>query len=254
MKQEPTNTRTIAIIPARFASTRFPGKPLALIGGKTMIQRVYEQALLCKLLSEVWVATDDDRIEAEVLRFGGKVVRTSEACPSGTDRCAEALMTIQTSADVVINIQGDEPFIKVEQISQLVSLMATTQTQIGTLCKQINELEEIFDPNVVKVVRSADSKALYFSRNPIPYVRGEKMENWPAQALYLKHIGLYAYQTRVLPQLTRLPVGMLEKAERLEQLRWLEAGFEITLTETEWASFGIDTPADLDKANRHLQE
>lgn len=240
--------KVVAIIPARFASSRFPGKPLANISGKTMIHRVFNQAMLCPVLSEVWVATDDVRIEAEVRSFGGNVVLTSPECPSGTDRCAEAIQQIGQHFDVVINIQGDEPFIQPAQISQLANLMLETGAEIGTLGKRVADSETIFNPNVVKLVKATNGKALYFSRNPIPFVRGYENKDWLGKALFFKHIGMYGYRADVLPVLTRLPVSSLEMAESLEQLRWLEAGYSVYVAETEYESFGIDTEEDLGKA------
>lgn len=237
--------KSIAIIPARFASSRFQGKPLTKIKGISMIERVYRQAEKCPELDAIWVATDDDRIIAEVKNFGGKVIQTSVDCQSGTDRCAEAIQKLGIESDFVINIQGDEPFIRPEQLSQINLLMKESQTQIGTLCKRITELGQVFNPNVVKLVKSDQGKALYFSRNPIPYVRGFENEEWLTKADFFKHLGLYAYRSEVLSELTKLPHGQLEKAESLEQLRWLEGGYSIFVAETSWESIGIDTPEDL---------
>lgn len=239
---------TIAIIPARYASTRFPGKPLTLIHGKPMIQRVYEQAVQCTELSDIWIATDDERIRDAVLMFGGKVAMTSPECPSGTDRCAQVLRDQKLVVDLIINIQGDEPFIQPRQISSLVQLMEKSSAQIGTMCKSINDEAAIFNPNVVKIVKAKDGKALYFSRNPVPYVRGKDQKDWPKEAKFYKHLGMYAYRSEVLPQLGSLPQGMLENAESLEQLRWLEEGYSIYVAETPWESMGIDTPEDLKAA------
>lgn len=238
----------IAIIPARYSSTRFPGKPLVLIDGKPMIQRVYEQAIQCGDLSDVWVATDDERIQDAVLQFGGKVAMTSPECPSGTDRCTQVLKDQNLQTDLIINIQGDEPFIQPQQISSLIELMQNTQAEIGTLCKSITEESAIFNPNVVKIVLGKDGKALYFSRHPIPYVRGKEKKDWVNEAPFFKHLGMYAYRSDVLTQLSALPQGLLEKAESLEQLRWLEAGYSIYVAETPWESIGIDSPEDLKAA------
>lgn len=239
----------LGIIPARYASTRFPGKPLADINGKTMIQRVYEQA--CKSLDLVYVATDDNRIEEAVLQFGGKVVMTSPDHQSGTDRIAEAANSISLELnlnfDVAINIQGDEPFIQPEQIESLKKCFLNPQTQIATLVKSITNSEEIFDPNKVKVVIGKDKKALYFSRSAIPFLRGEVKDNWLKKANYFKHIGMYAYRYDALMAVTKLEQSTLELNESLEQLRWLENGYWIQTDITEHESIGIDTPEDLER-------
>jgi len=239
--------KAIVIIPARFASTRFPGKPLVKIGSKTMIELVFEQASKCKSISDVYVATDHEEIQKAVLAFGGKVVMTSENCQSGTDRCAEVVSTREIDEEIVVNIQGDEPFIKPEQIEQLVHLMQSESVQIGTLAKKITDSETIFNPNVVKLVLSKKGKALYFSRNPIPFMRGVENQNWLEHGSFFKHIGIYAYQKSMLLEITKLPQSKLELAESLEQLRWLEAGYDVYVAETNWESIGIDTPEDLEK-------
>lgn len=210
-----------------------------------MIQRVYEQAKKSKSLLDVWIATDNERIANETLTFGGKVVMTSESCNSGTDRCAEALQKLDLKPDIVVNIQGDEPFVKPEQIDQIVHLMKSTEADIGTLGSRIQNSETVFNPNVVKLTKTTNGKALYFSRNPIPFVRGENQENWLAKAAFFRHLGMYAYKSTVLPGLAKLPPGSLELAESLEQLRWLEAGYNIYVGETDFESIGIDTPEDL---------
>lgn len=242
----------IGIIPSRYASTRFPGKPLADIGGKTMVQRVYEQAL--KVLPTVYVATDDTRIFDEVVRFGGKVVMTSPDHQSGTDRCAEALGNVQSQLGrtfgVVVNIQGDEPFIAPEQIELLCSCFENPKTDIATLVKPITGRDAVFDPNKPKVVLGAEGQALYFSRSPIPYLRGTEHDQWHLTHTYFQHIGLYAYRADVLGQITQIEPSVLEKAESLEQLRWLEYGYRIAVKQTEHASIGIDTPEDLEAAKR----
>lgn len=236
---------SIGIIPARYSSTRFPGKPLVLIKGKTMIQRVYEQAKKSQSLQEIWVATDDEQIANEVQAFGGNVVMTSESCNSGTDRCADALQKLNQNAGIVLNIQGDEPFVRPEQIDQIVQLMKNTGADIGTLGSRIQHSETVFNPNVVKLTKTRSGKALYFSRNPIPYVRGEEEKDWLKKAPFFRHIGMYAYKSTVLPMLAQLATGNLERAESLEQLRWLEAGYSIYVAETDFESIGIDTPEDL---------
>jgi len=237
----------IGIIPARYASTRFPGKPLALIQGKPMIQRVYEQA--SKVLDRVYVATDDERIFKAVKEFGGRVIMTSTSHSSGTDRCAEAIgrveQELEEQFDVVLNIQGDEPFIEPRQISLLMECFEQPETQIATLVKIAALPDEVFNPNRPKVVLGSNQQALYFSRSPVPYVRGAEKENWLQSATYYLHIGLYAFRKEVLLEITRLPQSALEKAESLEQLRWLENGFHIAVRTTAYDSFGIDTPEDL---------
>jgi 3-deoxy-manno-octulosonate cytidylyltransferase (CMP-KDO synthetase) len=239
--------RILGVIPARFASTRFPGKPLAMIHGKSMVRRVYEQALQAKTLTNILVATDDTRIFEEVLSFGGKVVLTNPNHPSGTDRCLEALNHINEPFDAVINIQGDEPFIDPAQIDQLAEILKNPNVQIATLAKKITSNDELFNANVVKVIFDASGKAIYFSRNPIPYLRGSERADWLQNFDFFKHIGLYGFSFKTLSEITQIPQSKLEKAESLEQLRWLENGYAIVLGLTENDSFGIDTPEDLQK-------
>ncbi len=240
----------ICIIPARYASTRFPGKPLAVIHNKTMIQRVYEQVSLA--INEVWVATDDQRIKNAVEQFGGNVVITSSEHQSGTDRVAEAVKNIEQLTnrqfDVVINVQGDEPFIQPEQITAIQQCFNNKATAIATLIKPITKAEEIFDSNKVKVVVSNTQKALYFSRSAIPFLRGIAQEEWLNKGKFYKHIGMYAYRTSVLHEITKLPQSALELSESLEQLRWLENGYHIQTELTNHESIGIDTPKDLEEA------
>lgn len=239
------------IIPARYASTRFPGKPLVQIKGKSMIERVYLQA--SKVLSHVAVATDDERIEKEVLRFGGKVIMTSAHHQSGTDRCCEALDKFEklcsTHFDVVINIQGDEPFIQPVQLEKLMSCFNRNEIQIATLAKKIDSREDLFNPNHVKVVKDKNNRALYFSRSPIPYNRNKAQDEWTKQFNYLKHIGIYAYRSVTLREITQLTQSELEIIESLEQLRWLENGYTIAVETTEFESISVDTPEDLQKIN-----
>lgn len=239
--------RILGIIPARYASTRFEGKPLADIHGKSMIRRVYEQALKAKQLNKVVVATDDKRIEDEVLSFGGNVVMTKSTHPSGTDRCRETLEKIGEDFDAVVNIQGDEPFIDPEQIDQVASLISKQEIQIATLGKPIKSTDELFNPNVVKLIFDIHGNAIYFSRHPIPYLRGVEKENWVEKFHYHKHLGIYAYKSNILKQITELSVSTLEKAESLEQLRWLENGLKIKIGITNIEGFAIDTPDDLQK-------
>lgn len=238
--------KTIGIIPARYASSRFPGKPLADIAGKSMIRRVYEQASLSRSLDKVVVATDDNRIFDHVQSFGGNVLMTSDAHQSGTDRCAE-VVAARTEFDYAVNIQGDEPFINPDQIDLLVACLARTGVQIATLIKKIITQEELFNTNAPKVVVDANGQALYFSRQAIPFQRGAAPEDWLQNSSYFKHIGIYGYRAEVLTQLTKLPVSPLERAEMLEQLRWLENGYSIQTAETMYETFGIDTPGDVEK-------
>jgi len=242
----------IVIIPARYESTRFPGKPLALIGDKPMIQWVYENAT--KALQNVWVATDDDRIFDAVQQFGGNAVKTLSTHQSGTDRCAEAALKLskEIDFDVVINIQGDEPFIQPTQIELLKSCFAS-ETDIATLIKQIETEEELFNPNRPKVVLDNNKNALYFSRSPIPFVRGENEKNWHNKNKFWAHIGMYAYKKDILQKITKLEPGKLELTESLEQLRWLENGLKIKTAETTVQSIGIDTPEDLANALQLLR-
>ena len=246
--------KTIGIIPARYASTRFPGKPLVDIAGKSMIQRVYEQAKRVPDLSAVYVATDDSRIYEHVKGFGGNAVMTLDSHQSGTDRCAEVLKLLaDKEIGFVVNIQGDEPFIAPEQIEQLIEIIkgemsakVSQSPPLATLAKQITNTKELFNDNVVKVVFDEQLSALYFSRNPIPFVRGKERENWLEDNLFFKHIGLYAYRADILLAIAKLKTGRLEKTESLEQLRWLENGYAIQCGITEYETIGIDTPEDLE--------
>jgi 3-deoxy-manno-octulosonate cytidylyltransferase (CMP-KDO synthetase) len=242
------------IIPARFASTRFPGKPLAVIGGKPMIRLVYEQA--ARALSSVYVATDDHRIYDTVKGFGGNVVMTSPDHRSGTDRCAEAAGAIEketgSAPEVIINIQGDEPFIRPDQITLLASCFDDKNAEIATLIRKVEKDEDLFNINHPKVVVGKSGDAIYFSRSVIPYLRGEKPEEWASKHTYYKHLGIYGYRKDTLLELTRLSPGLLEIAESLEQNRWLENGFRIRTAVTKWESIGIDTPEDLENARAFL--
>ena len=242
----------MAIIPARYASTRFPGKPLAVLGGKTVIQRVYEQ--VSSVLSEVYVATDDQRIYDCVKGFGGKAVMTREDHKSGTDRIEEAVEKIGTDADVIINVQGDEPFIQPSQVETLMHLFDAPETQIGTLGKLFESMEAVENPNSPKIVTDNRGFALYFSRSVIPYIRGIERNDWFGQYPFLKHLGIYAYRREVLAEVTRLPQSSLEKGESLEQLRWLQNGYRIRVGLTDVETIGIDTPEDLQRAEQFLLE
>ena len=241
----------IGIIPARYASTRFPGKPLAMLGGRTVIQRVYEQA--AAVLEEAYVATDDERIFKAVEEFGGRVIMTRQDHKSGTDRIEEAAEKIGTQADVIINIQGDEPFIQKSQIETLKSLFENSETQIGTLGKKFESIEAATNPNSPKIVTDKNGFALYFSRSVIPYIRGKEQTEWLQHFPFLKHLGLYAYRRDVLRQITQLPQSPLEMAESLEQLRWLENGYRIRVGLTDMETVGIDTPDDLRRAEEFLK-
>ncbi len=243
----------IGIIPARYESSRFPGKPLALLGNKPMIQWVYEN--LAMAVKNVWVATDDERIMKTVQNFGGNAIETLTTHQSGTDRCAEAARKLaeNISFDIVINVQGDEPFIKSEQI-ELLKLCFDSKTDIATLIKKVDSAEELFNPNRPKVVIDSFKNALYFSRSPIPFVRGSEKDKWILHHTFWAHIGMYAYTTDVLQKITKLEQGILEKTESLEQLRWLENGFNIKTAETNHQSIGIDTPEDLENALQLLKK
>ncbi len=235
----------LGIIPARYASTRFPGKPLVDIAGKSMIQRVYEQVKACNIIDKVVVATDDERIRDHVEAFGGTVEMTAEDHTSGTDRCAEVAWRY-AEASMVVNIQGDEPFIHPEQIGSLVQLMLDApQFEIATLAKKISDPELLFNPNIVKVVFTTLRGAMYFSRQAIPFVRGCGQDQWLDNQSFYKHIGLYGFRRKALLEVAALPVGQYEKSESLEQLRWLENGYRIAVGVTPWESNGIDVPEDI---------
>lgn len=241
----------IGVIPARYASTRLPGKPLADIHGKTMIQWVYENAR--KALDRVIVATDDHRVFDAVEAFGGEVMMTAADHQSGTDRIGEVVRKLGNALsdrDVVVNIQGDEPYIQTQQIELLCALFADEEVQIGTLVKKIDNLELLFNPNIPKVVLDKGSHALLFSRSAIPFARGVEKEEWLMHHTYFKHIGMYAYRVSTLLELVQLPLGKLEQVESLEQLRWMENGFRIKVAITELESLAVDTPEDLEKARR----
>lgn len=253
----------IGIIPARYGSTRFPGKPLAILGGKPVIQHVYERA--CLALDTVVVATDDERIAHCVRSFGGEVIMTSSECNNGTERCAKAMHSLLPllgkeclEDDIVtINIQGDEPFIQPEQIEAVKALFAESKTDIGTLATPIHDAEVLYNPNCVKVVLSPEEehyRAIYFSRSPIPYLRGVAEEEWIDKGMHYKHVGLYAYRAKVLRDIVQLPPSPLEIAESLEQLRWMEAGYQIAVALTNTETIGIDTPEDLSRAEEQIAD
>lgn len=239
----------IAVIPARYSSTRFPGKPLAEINGKSMIRRVYEQA--SKSFETVYIATDDKRIANNIENFSGNYVMTSRRHKSGTDRCAEAIEKIKETEkkdfDVIVNVQGDEPFVQPEQFDQIKKPFRLKRTQIATLAKPIINQEDIFNSNKPKVILNKNKEAIYFSRSPIPFIRGKKEDKWISQHQFYKHIGLYAYRYHILKEISVLKRTPLEIAESLEQLRWLENRYKIKVEFTEHESVSIDTRKDLEK-------
>jgi 3-deoxy-manno-octulosonate cytidylyltransferase (CMP-KDO synthetase) len=241
-------TRILGIIPARFASSRLPGKPLLKIGGKTMIELVYQQAKKCQQLLDVIVATDDSRIFDHVNKFGGISIMTNTIHTSGTDRCYEALEISGKNYDYVINIQGDEPFIQPEQIDILANLL-DGETEIATLVKKIEDNLTLFNENTPKVILNKNEEAIYFSRQTIPFLRDSEKDNWLANNTFFKHIGIYAYRTDILKTITSLTPTTLELAESLEQLRWIENGYKIKVAVSPYDTIGIDTPEDLAMAN-----
>lgn len=245
----------LGLIPARYSSSRFPGKPLADIGGKTMIHRVYEQASLC--FEQVYIATDDNRIQNHVLEFGGKVVMTSSEHNSGTDRCAEAASIINKAEgnrfDIIINIQGDEPFIQPDQLKLVCSCFDDADTEIASLVKKISNAEELANPNIPKVILNNNQEAIYFSRSIIPYLRNVPEDQWYSKHIFFKHIGLYAYRYETLMKLTKLTPSTLEIAESLEQIRWIQNGFKIKIAETNTENLAIDTPGDLEKVREYMR-
>lgn len=243
--------KAIALIPARYASTRFPGKPLAQLAGKPIIQHVVERT---SQLVPTYVATDDKRIFDCVTGFGGNAVMTGSNHKSGTDRIHEALKKLDSVPEIVVNVQGDEPFIATEQIKMVLNLFDDPSVQIGTLVKPFESLEAIKNPNSPKVVCDAQNNALLFSRSVIPYIRSVEEKHWLSRHTFLKHIGLYAYRTHVLDEIVHLPQSPLELAESLEQLRWLQAGYKIRVAQTDIETIGIDTPEDLERAEKFLHK
>lgn len=235
------------IIPARYASTRFPGKPLTSIEGKTMIHRVYEQAIKSDRLDKVIVATDDERIARHVKDFGGEAMITASNHPSGTDRCAEVLQKLGADYSYVINIQGDEPFIDPGQIDTLAAVLQDGSTEIATLIIPVEDKDVLFDTGEVKIVLNQKMEALYFSRSVIPYLKDVPEREWHLRRAYYRHVGMYAYRSDILGKITKLPVSSLEKAESLEQLRWVEAGYKVKCVITHYDSHCIDTPDDIAK-------
>ncbi|RPH30634.1 MAG: 3-deoxy-manno-octulosonate cytidylyltransferase [Bacteroidales bacterium] len=241
--------KILGLIPARYASTRFPGKSLAEISGKTMIQWVYERT--SQVFEHVYVATDDERIQKAVESFGGKAVMTSSTHQSGTDRCAEALDRIESllnvTFDIAVNIQGDEPFIQPEQLKKVANCFNDSSIQIATLVKQFSKNEDIFSPNTPKVILNKNDEAIYFSRSVIPFIRSKENSEWQSNHPFYKHIGLYAYRCDILKEITKLAQSPLELAESLEQLRWIENGYRIKVEKTDMETLAVDTPEDLVK-------
>jgi 3-deoxy-manno-octulosonate cytidylyltransferase (CMP-KDO synthetase) len=242
------------IIPARYASTRFPGKPLFDIEGKSMIQRVYEQALKSKSLNKVLVATDDERIFEHVISFGGNVVITDANHPSGTDRCWDAFRQLKDAYQYVINIQGDEPFIDPSQIDTLAALLQDGTTELATLMIPVHNAAYLEDTGEVKIVLNDKMEALYFSRTAIPFLKGVDPKDWHRHHTYYRHVGMYAYRSDVLKKITQLPVSILERAESLEQLRWLENGYKIKCAVTSFESHCIDVPEDVERVLKLIRE
>jgi 3-deoxy-manno-octulosonate cytidylyltransferase (CMP-KDO synthetase) len=251
--KNPDPMNILGVIPARYASSRFPGKPLIDILGKSMIRRVYEQSKASALLGKVVVATDDSRIYDHVLAFGGEVIMTGTEHPSGTDRCKEVLENYGNDFDYVINIQGDEPFIDPSQIDLLAGIL-DGNTELATLIITVDKAELLFDKGEVKVVINTDGEALYFSRSPIPFFKGIPEAEWHLHHTYYRHVGLYAYRADILRAVSLLPPSSLEKAESLEQLRWLEHGFRIKTACTTFDSHCIDSPEDIEKAIRLMKK
>ena len=247
----------MVVIPSRYASTRFPGKPLARLGGKPIVQWVWERSVGVEGVNRVVVATDDERIAEAVAAFGGEAMMTSERHRSGTDRCGEVLQRLEAEGerfDVVVNVQGDEPFVEASQLQCLMGAFDSPEVDIATLCTPIRSEEELLSENNVKVVMDVRGKALYFSRQPIPYQRGVAQSEWLLREVYNKHVGVYAFRSQVLAEVCRLVEGTLEQCEKLEQLRWLEAGYDIYVRPTKQSNVGIDTPADLVEAERLLAQ
>ena len=247
--------RTLAIIPARYASTRFPGKPLALLCGKPVIEWVWENVNKTAELTDAIVATDDERIAKAVEAFGGHAMMTRGDHRSGTDRCGEVAERLKAEGkeyDVVLNVQGDEPFVQPKQLQSLIACFEGDETGIATLKTPITSAEELFSPNNVKVVSNHEGAALYFSRQPIPYQRGVETSEWLNRQQYYKHVGIYAFRFATLQELVGLPPSMLERSESLEQLRWLENGYQIKVVTTDTANIGIDTSEDLYAAEKYI--
>lgn len=246
--------KVTGIIPARYASTRFPGKPLVDLAGKSMLQRVYERCLLSTSLTDIIIATDDDRIFEHAKTFTERVCMTSEDHPSGTDRCAEVVMNMDFDADIIVNIQGDEPLINPHQIDLLVRCFNDPQTQIATLIKKITDENVLFNPNTPKVILDEHDFAIYFSRETIPHLRNIDKNEWLEHHTFYQHIGIYAYQTQVLQDITKLPQSALEKAESLEQLRWISNQYKIKTAITTEETIAIDSPEDVHRVISLLKD
>jgi 3-deoxy-manno-octulosonate cytidylyltransferase (CMP-KDO synthetase) len=245
--------KTLAVIPARYASTRFPGKPLVKIGEKTMIQRVYEQVSKATRINKVIVATDDERIYNHMTELGASVMMTQAHHTNGTERCAEVIESVYDDFEIVVNVQGDEPFILPEQIDQLVRCFDHEDTDIATLVKQTDNRYLLFSPTTVKVVYDKNFRALYFSRQPIPYLRGVSLEEWAPRRVHYLHVGIYGFRKEVLREIVLLPPSSLESLEMLEQLRWLENGYSISIAHTDYQSLSVDSPEDLENAIKYLE-
>lgn len=245
------NMKVLAVIPARFASTRFPGKPLAIIGGKPMVQLVYEKCHSSNLFVKTVVATDDERIKDTVLSFEGEVVMTKDSHESGTDRCFETLDLLTDEYDAIVNVQGDEPFIGIDSLEKVVELLQG-ESDIATLAVKAISLKQVLDSNKVKAVISEAGRAIYFSRSPVPFVRDIPQEKWIENRDFFIHIGIYGFKTRVIPEIKKLNISSLEKTEKLEQLRWIENDFTIFCNVVDEMPFGVDTPSDLEEANEKL--
>lgn len=246
--------KVLAVIPSRFASTRFPGKPLVKIGDKTMAQRVYEQVKKATDIDTVIVATDDERIYNHVLDFGGEAMMTAEYHQNGTERCAEVIEKLHYGYDVVLNIQGDEPFIQPEQVTQLAHCFQNPSVHIATLAQPTENTELIFSANTAKVIFDDNFKALYFSRQPIPHLRGVERDDWGAKKAHHLHVGVYGYRKDVLKEIVKLSTSKLESLEMLEQLRWIENGYNIAVSLTQYHSISVDTPDDLAAAENFLHQ
>ncbi len=249
--------KVLAVIPARYESTRFPGKPLVMLGGKPLIQWVWDGVRSMSGLDDVVVATDDERIATAVRGFGGRAMMTSSNHRSGTDRCCEVVSTLKAQDreyDVVLNVQGDEPFVNQEQLYKLINCFVQESVQIATLKTRIRSTEELFSPDNVKVVCNSRGEAIYFSRQPIPYMRGVEQSQWLERHEYYKHVGIYAFRAGIMDRLKVLPPSPLEKCESLEQLRWIEQGYTLRVVETEEANIGIDRPEDLAQAELRLKD